>query len=284
MEMNRTRADMSRTSDVWWKNAIFYCLDVETFQDSDGDGIGDFAGLEHRIDYLAGLGTSPASGSCRFSYPTRKPRRRLTTSRLLQPSTRGSQHGDLVANVPVRTAHIDRGIRSSPILRSLTTPRAHPSVSGRPAPTARPYRDWYALQTRSPSMSRRPRLFECSRRQQLGMGRRKRGQYYLTTAFYKHQPDLNIEQPSVRTPVSAKIIGSGSKSAFRVPGRRRCPSCSRRGPSRGQKPTFVRTPWLRICAAFIGAPGAATPILMGEVQFEIRRRPPVLSADEGGTQ
>jgi maltose alpha-D-glucosyltransferase/alpha-amylase len=26
------------TSDVWWKNAVFYCLDVETFLDSDGDG------------------------------------------------------------------------------------------------------------------------------------------------------------------------------------------------------------------------------------------------------
>lgn len=35
--------DISRTSDVWWKNAIFYCLDVETFKDSDGDGIGGIA-------------------------------------------------------------------------------------------------------------------------------------------------------------------------------------------------------------------------------------------------
>ena len=34
----RTKA----TSDQWWKNAIIYCLDVETFADSDGDGVGDF--------------------------------------------------------------------------------------------------------------------------------------------------------------------------------------------------------------------------------------------------
>ena len=32
----------ARTSDLWWKNAIVYCLDVETFFDSDGDGHGDF--------------------------------------------------------------------------------------------------------------------------------------------------------------------------------------------------------------------------------------------------
>lgn len=35
--------NISRTRDVWRKNAIFYCLDAETFQ--DGDGVGDFAGL-----------------------------------------------------------------------------------------------------------------------------------------------------------------------------------------------------------------------------------------------
>jgi hypothetical protein len=33
------------TADLWWKNAIIYCLDVETFADSDGDGVGDFGGL-----------------------------------------------------------------------------------------------------------------------------------------------------------------------------------------------------------------------------------------------
>lgn len=40
----------------WYKNAIVYSLDVETFMDSDGDGIGDFQGLTQRLDYLAGLG------------------------------------------------------------------------------------------------------------------------------------------------------------------------------------------------------------------------------------
>ena len=39
-------ARMSRkaTSDVWWKNAVVYCLDVETFLDTDGDGCGDLVG------------------------------------------------------------------------------------------------------------------------------------------------------------------------------------------------------------------------------------------------
>ena len=35
---------------LWYKNAIVYCLDVETFIDSDGDGVGDFRGLADRLE------------------------------------------------------------------------------------------------------------------------------------------------------------------------------------------------------------------------------------------
>jgi len=38
-----------------YKNAITYSLDVETFADANGDGIGDFEGLTGRLDYLSGL-------------------------------------------------------------------------------------------------------------------------------------------------------------------------------------------------------------------------------------
>lgn len=44
------------TSDLWWKSAVAYCLDVETFLDADRDGVGDLEGLARRIDYLAQLG------------------------------------------------------------------------------------------------------------------------------------------------------------------------------------------------------------------------------------
>jgi maltose alpha-D-glucosyltransferase/alpha-amylase len=38
------------TSDLWWKNAVVYCVDVEMFLDSNGDGCGDLVGLIERID------------------------------------------------------------------------------------------------------------------------------------------------------------------------------------------------------------------------------------------
>ena len=42
--------------DLWHKNAVIYSLAVETFMDGNGDGIGDFAGLTRRLDYLESLG------------------------------------------------------------------------------------------------------------------------------------------------------------------------------------------------------------------------------------
>ena len=44
--------------DLWYKNAIVYCLSVATYMDANGDGIGDFQGLMRRLDYLHGLGVT----------------------------------------------------------------------------------------------------------------------------------------------------------------------------------------------------------------------------------
>ena len=44
--------------DLWYKNAVIYCLSVGTYMDANGDGIGDFQGLMRRLDYLHGLGTT----------------------------------------------------------------------------------------------------------------------------------------------------------------------------------------------------------------------------------
>ena len=46
------------TSDLWFKNAVIYCLDVKRYADSNGDGWGDFQGLSRKVDYLADLGVT----------------------------------------------------------------------------------------------------------------------------------------------------------------------------------------------------------------------------------
>ena len=46
------------TSDLWWKQAVVYCVDIERFLDTDGNGVGDIAVLAERVDYLAELGVT----------------------------------------------------------------------------------------------------------------------------------------------------------------------------------------------------------------------------------
>src|SRR5712671_1356635 len=45
-------------NDLWYKNAVVYCLSVATYMDANADGIGDFPGLMRRLDYLHGLGVT----------------------------------------------------------------------------------------------------------------------------------------------------------------------------------------------------------------------------------
>ncbi|MBK8821232.1 MAG: hypothetical protein IPN58_01140 [Anaerolineales bacterium] len=42
--------------EIWWSNAVFYEIFVRSFNDSDGNGIGDFNGITQKLDYLEDLG------------------------------------------------------------------------------------------------------------------------------------------------------------------------------------------------------------------------------------
>src|SRR5690606_30973290 len=55
---NRHDGVIDRTQSDWYKDAVIYQLHVKAFQDSDGDGIGDFAGLMQRLDHVQELGAT----------------------------------------------------------------------------------------------------------------------------------------------------------------------------------------------------------------------------------
>jgi maltose alpha-D-glucosyltransferase/alpha-amylase len=46
----------SELSDEWYRNSVVYNIEVATFKDSDGDGIGDFRSLTSKLGYLDTLG------------------------------------------------------------------------------------------------------------------------------------------------------------------------------------------------------------------------------------
>lgn len=47
---------MAEEQKAWWKEAVIYQIYPRSFQDSNGDGIGDLPGITRRIPYLKELG------------------------------------------------------------------------------------------------------------------------------------------------------------------------------------------------------------------------------------
>ncbi len=198
------------TSDLWWKTAVVYCLDVETYLDSNGDGIGDFVGLGRRIDYLADLGVT-----CLWLmpfYPSPDRDDGYDISDFYGVDARLGSHGDLVE--VIRTAY-DRGIRVIIDLVVNHTSDKHPwFVSARRSLNS-PYRDFYVWRDEPPK-NQQPTVFPGEEAGVWELDERS-GQYFQHV-FYKHQPDLNIANPRVRDEI-AKTIGfwlALGVSGFRV--------------------------------------------------------------------
>ena len=265
--------DISRTSDVWWKNAVFYCLDVETFRDGNGDGIGDFVGLAQQIDYLAGLGVS-----CIWLMPFHPSTNRddgydITDYYAVDP--RLGTLGDFVEFV--RTAR-DRGIRVISDLVVNHTSREHPWFQSARSDRKSPYRDWYVWRDEVPKDGSDGLVFPGEEESSWEWDD-KAGQYFLHR-FYKHQPDLNIAHPKVREEIR-RIIGFWLEvglSGFRVDA---VPFLLE---TKGMTQEMKIAPhdWLRELRSFLGR-RRGDAMLMGEVNLEyedVRR----FYGDEGGDE
>ncbi len=190
---------LTQTSDLWWKNAVVYCLDVETYQDGDGDGHGDFRGLIQRIDHLQRLGVTCIWLMPYYPSPDRDDGYDITDFYGVDP--RLGSHGDFVEFI--RTAR-DRGIRVIADLVVNHTSNQHPWFrSARRSPDS-PYRDWYVWADQPPADGPQGITFP-DKEISLWTYDEVAGQYYLHR-FYKHQPDLNIANPAVRDEI-ARTIG-----------------------------------------------------------------------------
>ena len=199
------------TSDLWWKTAVIYCLDVETFMDWNGDGIGDFEGLSHRVDYLADLGVTCIWLMPFFPTPDRDDGYDIVDYYSVDP--RLGTLGDFVEFV--RTAN-DRGIRVIADLVVNHTSDQHPWFKSARSSKNSPYRDYYVWRSDKPPDTSEEVVFP-GEQEGIWEYDEKTGEYYQHR-FYKHQPDLNVANPEVRDEI-ARIMGFWLQlglSGFRV--------------------------------------------------------------------
>jgi trehalose synthase len=186
------------TSDLWWKNAIVYCLDVETFLDSDGDGCGDLAGLTERLDYLAGIGVT-----CLWLmpfYPSQERDDGYDITDFYGIEGRLGTPGDFTEML--RTAS-DRGIRVIADLVMNHSSDKHPWFqAGRDRDS--PYHDFYVWADEKPPEKPGDVVFPDQESSNWAYDPKAR-QWYLHR-FYSHQPDLNVANPAVRDEI-AQVVG-----------------------------------------------------------------------------
>ncbi|EIV94534.1 alpha-amylase family protein [Frankia sp. QA3] len=202
---------LSRTADLWWKNAVIYCLDVETFADGNGDGCGDFRGLTQRIDYLHELGVTCIWLMPFYPTPDRDDGYDITDFYGVDP--RLGTHGDLVEFLRVAR---DRGIRVIADLVVNHTSDQHPWFVSARSSRESPYRGYYVWRDEPPPDGPSGVVFP-DQEDSVWQYDDAAGQYYLHR-FYKHQPDLDVANPAVRDEI-ARIMGFWIElglSGFRV--------------------------------------------------------------------
>ncbi len=201
------------TADLWWKNAVVYSLDIETFQDSDGDGVGDLQGLAQRIDYLAELGVTCLWLMPFYPSPDKDDGYDITDYYNVDP--RLGTLGDFVE--VIRTAH-DRGLRVIADLVINHTSDEHPWFKASRESTDNPYRDWYVWRSDTPPDTKDKVVFP-DVEDAIWEKDDRTGEWYLHN-FYSFQPDLNLANPAVIDEI-AKIIGFWTQlgvDGFRVDG------------------------------------------------------------------
>lgn len=198
------------TGDLWWKTAVVYCLDVETFMDWNGDGTGDFLGLAHRLDYVAELGVT-----CVWLMPFYKTAGRDDGYDIVDfyaVDGRFGHFGDFVEVMRIAAA---RGLRVIVDLVINHTSDQHPWFLDARSSKESPFRDYYVWRDEPPTTEGEP-VFPDEETSNWELDKTT-GQYYQHV-FYKEQPDLNVANPVVRDEI-AKIMGFWLQlgvSGFRV--------------------------------------------------------------------
>jgi maltose alpha-D-glucosyltransferase/alpha-amylase len=185
--------------DYWFKNAVIYCLNVGTYMDFNGDGIGDLEGLSRRLDYLAGIGVTCVWLQPFYCSPNRD--NGYDVSDFYGVSPRFGTSGDFVELM--NHAHA-LGMRVIVDLVANHTSDQHAWFQSARSDPASPFRDWYVWSDKRPAGHAEGTVFPPM--QATTWTRDSKARKYYFHRFYEFQPDINTHRPAYRDELY-KIMG-----------------------------------------------------------------------------
>jgi maltose alpha-D-glucosyltransferase/alpha-amylase len=186
-------------NDLWYKNAVIYCLSVATYLDSDGDGVGDFRGLMSRLDYLQGLGVTAIWLMPFQPSPGRDDGYDVADYYGVNP-----RFGTLGDFVEFTQGCKQRGLRVLIDLVVNHTSDQHPWFQEARRDPQSKYRDWYVWSKKKPKDAASGVVFPGV--QKSTWTRDELAKEYYFHRFYEFQPDLNTAHPEVQAEI-LKIMG-----------------------------------------------------------------------------
>jgi len=186
------RADERFMNDpLWFKDAVIYQIHIKSYFDANRDGIGDFAGLVGKLDYIAGLGVNTIWLLPFYPSPRRDDGYDIAQYKAVHPD-----YGTLAdARRFLREAH-RRGLRVVTELVINHTSDQHPWFQrARHAKKGSAARDFYVWSDSDQGYSG-TRIIFCDTEKSNWTWDPVAQQYYWHR-FYSHQPDLNFDNPKV---------------------------------------------------------------------------------------
>jgi maltose alpha-D-glucosyltransferase / alpha-amylase len=187
-EENRSLA--RERDNLWYKDAVIYQLHVRTFCDSNADGIGDFAGLTERLDYLQELGITAIWLLPFYPSPLRDDGYDIADYTSVHAS-----YGSLEDFKTFLAAAHSRGIRIIIELVLNHTSDQHPWFREARSSRENPRRDWYVWSETDTRYQGVPIVFVDTETSNWAWDPVSKSYYWHR--FFSHQPDLNFDNPAV---------------------------------------------------------------------------------------
>ena len=182
---------MTRQKDnLWYKDAVIYQLHVRTFCDSNADGIGDFAGLTQRLDYLQELGITAIWLLPFFPSPLRDDGYDIADYTSVHAS-----YGSLEDFKTFLAEAHSRGLRIIIEMVLNHTSDQHPWFKEARGSRENPKRDWYVWSETDTGYQGVPIVFVDTETSNWAWDPISKTYYWHR--FFSHQPDLNFDNPAV---------------------------------------------------------------------------------------